>query len=110
MIKEQDVLVYSMGVFDSELQSLEEQLGPERLAQISSVTGASSYTLDNPEDLPVTAKHIASELRNQYVLAYSPDACRRDGKWRKIKVKLSLPKGLPHMSVQARTGYYGPQW
>jgi Ca-activated chloride channel family protein len=109
MIKEQDVLVYSMGVFDSELQTSEEQLGPELLAQISSVTGASSYTLDNPEDLLVTAEHIASELRNQYVLAYSPDACRRDGKWRKITVKLALPKGLPHLSVQARTGYYGPQ-
>ena len=109
MIKEQDVLVYSMGVFDSEIQTSEEQLGPGLLEEISSVTGASSYTLDNPKDLPLTAEHIASELRNQYVLGYSPDGSRRDGKWRKIKVKLTLPKGLPHLSVQARTGYYGPQ-
>jgi Ca-activated chloride channel family protein len=109
MIDEQDVLVYSMGVFDSDRETVEEQLGPELLEEISSVTGASSYTLDNPEDLPVAAKHIANELRNQYMLGYSPDTCRRDGKWRKIKVKLALPKGLPHLSVQARTGYYGPQ-
>jgi Ca-activated chloride channel family protein len=109
MIKEQDVLVYSMGVFDSDRQTVEEELGPELLEEISSVTGASSYTLDNPKDLPLTAEHIASELRNQYVLGYTPDASRRDGKWRKIKVKLAVPKGLPHLSVQARTGYYGPQ-
>jgi Ca-activated chloride channel family protein len=109
MIKEQDVLVYSIGIFDSELQTSEERLGPELLEQISSVTGASSYTLDDPNDLPATAERIANELRSQYVLGYSPDGSRRDGKWRKIKVKLALPKGIPHLSVQTRTGYYGPQ-
>jgi Ca-activated chloride channel family protein len=109
MIKEQDVLVYSIGVFDSELQTLEERLGPELLEDISSVTGARSYTLDDPKDLPAAAERIAYELRNQYVLGYSPDGSRRDGKWRKIKVKLALPKGMAHLSVQTRTGYYGPQ-
>jgi Ca-activated chloride channel family protein len=109
MIKEQDVLVYSIGVFDSELQTLEERLGPELLEDISSVTGASSYTLDDPRDLPAAAERIAYELRNQYVLGYAPDGSRRDGKWRKIKVKLALPKGMAHLSVQTRTGYYGPQ-
>jgi hypothetical protein len=44
-----------MGVFDSELQTVEERLGPELLEQISGVTGASSYTLGNPKDLSVTA-------------------------------------------------------
>jgi Ca-activated chloride channel homolog len=106
MIKEGDVLVYSMGVFDSECSTLEERLGPELLEDISRVTGASSYTLGNPNNLPAAAEHIANELRNQYMLGYSPENSPHDGKWKKIKVKLRLPHGFPHLNVQSRTGYY----
>jgi len=107
LIKESDVQVYSIGVFDAQFSTQEERLGPELLAGMSDLTGASAYTLDNPEHLPAVAKHIANELRNQYILGYSPDASRGNGKWRKIKVKLTLPRGLPWLRVQARTGYYG---
>jgi len=128
LMKEQDLLVYSIGVFDRECRSQEgrlgseppgelvavgsgcrtqeERLGPELLEEISSLTGASAYTLDNPNYLPAIAGHIATELRHQYILGYSPDASRRDGRWRKIKVRLAVPHGLPPLHVQARTGYY----
>jgi Ca-activated chloride channel family protein len=106
LIKEQDLLVYSIGVFDRECRSQEARLGPELLAEISSLTGASAYTLDNPNYLPAIAGHIATELRHQYILGYSPDGSRRDGRWRKIKVRLAVPHGLPPLHVQARTGYY----
>jgi Ca-activated chloride channel family protein len=108
LIKEADVLVYSIGVFDREFQTMEERLGPQLLGDISGQTGASAYTLDNPAYLPAIAQHIANELRNQYILGYRPDGARRDGKWKKINVKLALPRGLPMLRVQARTGYYGP--
>jgi Ca-activated chloride channel homolog len=107
MIKEADVMVYSIGIFDAEGTTLEERLGPELLARISEVTGASAYVLDNPVFLPRITEHIALELRNQYILGYSPENARHDGKWRKIKVSLALPRGLPALHVQARTGYYG---
>jgi Ca-activated chloride channel family protein len=106
LIKETDIMVYSIGVFDSEFSTQEERLGPELLANISGVTGASSYILGNPKHLPEVAEHIAYELRNQYVIGYRPDGSRRDGKWRKIKIKLALPRGLPSLHAQARTGYY----
>ena len=108
LIKEADVLVYSVGVFDTEFRTMEERLGPELLATISGLTGASAYALDNPKHLPAVAEHIANELRNQYILGYSPEKPRRDGKWRKIKVKLALPRGLQSLRVQAKNGYYGP--
>ena len=107
LIKEADVLVYSIGVFDTEFRTVEERLGPELLADISGLTGASAYTVDNPKELPRITEHIAKELRNQYVLCYRPDSSRRDGKWRKIKVNLVLPHGFPGFHVQAKTGYYG---
>jgi Ca-activated chloride channel family protein len=108
-IKEADVLLYSIGIYDSEFQTPEEKLGPELLTDMSSVTGASSYTLDNPDDLPVAAEQISHELRNQYILGYSPDTTRHDGKWRKIKVKLAVPRNLPALKVKSKTGYYAPE-
>jgi Ca-activated chloride channel homolog len=107
-IKESDVLVYSVGIFDREFATMEERLGPALLAQISEVTGARCYILDNPNALPIITEHIGVELRNQYVLAYSPKNPKIDGKWRKIEVKLTqLPKSLPQLYVHAKTGYYG---
>ena len=106
-IKESDVLVYSVGIFDREFVTREERLGPELLAAISEVTGAQCYMLQNPNSLPIITEHIGVQLRNQYVLAYAPNSSASDGKWRKIKVKLTfLPKSLPQLRVHARTGYY----
>ncbi len=108
-IKESDVLVYSVGVFDRQVNTREEFLGPALLSDVSEVTGARCYTLDSPNDLPMITEHIGVELRNQYVLAYTPNSSKSDGKWRKIKVKLTyLPKNIPPLNVHARTGYYGP--
>jgi Ca-activated chloride channel family protein len=106
-IKESDVLVYSVGVFDRDFATPEERLGPELLTEISEVTGGRCYTLDNSSYLPTITQHIGLELRNQYVLAYSPNRSKNDGKWRKINIKLTqLPKKVPHLYVHARTGYY----
>ena len=51
---------------------------------------------------------ISVELRNEYVIGYNPIDAKRDGKWRKLKVKLVPPQGLPPLTVHARTGYYAP--
>jgi Ca-activated chloride channel family protein len=48
------------------------------------------------------------ELRNQYVLGYHPSNKAHDARWRKIKIKLRTPKGLPPLTVFAKTGYYAP--
>ena len=106
-VRESDVLLYSVGIFDRQFVTMEERLGPELLTDISEVTGARCYTLDNPNNLPLITEHIGVELRNQYVLAYRPEGPKDDGKWRKIKVKLTLlPKSVPQLNVRARTGYY----
>ena len=108
LVKEVDVLVYSIGVFDREFQTLEEKMGPELLSEMSDATGATSYVLDNPNDLPQIAGRIGSELRNQYLLGFRPGNLKRDSKWRKIRVKLQAARGM-RLHVQARTGYYGPR-
>jgi Ca-activated chloride channel homolog len=106
LIKEADVMVYSIGIYDQYLPSEEERLGPALLNDISEISGGRAFTVDNPNDLADVATKIGIELRNQYVLGYRPRNPGHDGKWHKIKVKLLPPKGLPPLHVYAKTGYY----
>ncbi|HKU27315.1 MAG TPA: VWA domain-containing protein [Candidatus Sulfotelmatobacter sp.] len=108
MVKEADVMIYAIGIYDRYASAVEERLGPQLLSDITELTGGRAFTIDNPNDLADVATKIGVELRNQYVLGYRPTKVVRDGKWRKIKVKLLPPKGLPPLKVYARTGYYAP--
>jgi len=109
LVKEADVMVYAIGIYDRYFATQEERLGPELLGQIAELSGGRAFTVENPNDLADVATKIGIELRNQYVLGYRPANGQRDGKWRKIKVKLLPPKGLPPLRVYARTGYYAPE-
>jgi len=108
MVKEADVQIYGIGIFDSAPTTPEERSGPITLSDVTDVTGGRTFTIDNPNELADVATKIGIELRNQYVLGYRPNRPARDGKWRKIKVKLIPPKGLPPLHVYAKTGYYAP--
>ncbi len=108
LVKEADVLIYAIGIYDRYMSTPEEQLGPALLSEVTELTGGRAFTIDNPNDLADVATKIGIELRNQYVLGYRPKNAVRDGKWRKIKVKLLPPKGLPPLRVYAKTGYYAP--
>jgi Ca-activated chloride channel family protein len=52
---------------------------------------------------------IHAELRNQYVVGYVPTNKNHDGKWRKVKIKLDPPEGLPKLILHAKEGYYAPK-
>jgi Ca-activated chloride channel family protein len=108
LVKESDVMIYAIGIYDHYFPTEEERLGPFLLSQVSEVTGGRSFTVDNPNDLADIAAKIGVELRNQYVLGYRPSKAVHDGKWHKIKVKLLPPKGLPPVQTHAKQGYYAP--
>ncbi len=105
-VREADVLVYAVGIYDSYFNTEEESLGPELLRAIAGPTGGKAYSL-NTAELPAVTHAIGNQLRHQYMLAYRPQSKQPDGKWHKISVKLRLPKKLhAFLHVTARTGYY----
>ncbi|MFY9907430.1 MAG: VWA domain-containing protein [Terriglobales bacterium] len=108
MVKEADILIYAIGIYDHYFPTEEERLGPSLLSDVTELTGGRAFTIDNPNDLADVSTKIGIELRNQYVIGYRPKNPAHDGKWRKIKVKLLPPKGLPPLRVYAKTGYYAP--
>jgi hypothetical protein len=62
----------------------------------------------NPHDLPDVAKKIGIELRNRYILGYSPENQVRDGKYHHVEVKVVPPRGLPKLQAHWRVGYNAP--
>jgi len=107
-VREADVQIYSIGIFDQYAPTTEERLGPLLLNDISEETGGRLFRVDDVADMADIATKISAELRNEYVIGYRPVDEKHDGKWRKLKVKLNAPPGLPPLTVHARTGYYAP--
>ena len=94
MVKEADMMIYAIGIYDHDFPTEEERLGPQLLSDVTELTGGRAFTIDNPNDLADVSTKIGIELRNQYVLGYRPKNPGHDGKWRKIKVKLLTAKGI----------------
>ena len=110
-LKEADCQLYAIGIYDPigiRSRTNEELNGPSLLSEMTEMTGGRVFPVGNLGELPDIAAKIGMELRNQYVLGYKPSNAQHNGIWRKIKVKLKPPKGLPPLNVFAKTGYYAP--
>ena len=111
LVREADTQLYSVGIFDPLVyrdRTPEELNGPTLLNEVTELTGGRSFEVANANELPDIATKISAELRNQYILGYRPSNKSHDSRWRKIKIKLRPPKGLPPLNVYAKTGYYAP--
>lgn len=101
--KESDVQIYAIGE--------EGKLGYGRseIQNIVGITGGRAFFPNNFNELDYYIDLIHAELRNQYILGYAPSNRTHDGKWRRIRVKLEPPAGLPKLLVHAKEGYYAPK-
>lgn len=111
LVQEADVQIYAIGIFESMAnrgRTPEELSGPSLLSEIAEQTGGRHFPVDNLNELPDVAAKIGMELRNQYILGYTPTNPGRDGKYRRVQVKLVQPRGLPPLRATWRLGYYAP--
>lgn len=111
LVREADVQVYAIGIFEplhSRGRTAEELAGPSLLTHLAEQTGGRHFPVENINELPDIAAKIGIELRNQYVLGYTPSNETRDGKYRRVRVKLVQPRGLPPLRAAYRSGYYAP--
>jgi Ca-activated chloride channel family protein len=110
-LKEADCQLYAIGIFDPigiRSRTPEELEGPSLLSEMTEMTGGRVFPVGNLGELPDIAAKIGMELRNQYILGYKSANPEHNGAWRKIKVKLRPPKGLPPLRVYGKMGYYAP--
>lgn len=110
-VREADVQIFAIGIFESmgnRGRTPEEAAGPGLLNELAEQTGGREYAVENVSELPDIAAKIGIELRNEYILGYTPKNRERDGKYRRVLVKLNQPRGLPPLKAYFRLGYYAP--
>lgn len=106
LLQEAGAEVYAIGMFDRYATRIEERKGPLQLDEVTSVTGGRVLSVHDPVELSRAVAQISHELRNQYILGYYPSIRSRDGKWRRLKVKLARSASAGKFRLYARKGYY----
>ena len=94
LVRENDVLIYAIGVYEfggGRMRTPEEAGGPGLLTELSEQTGGRHLPADASE-LPDIAAKIGVELRNRYVLGYTPKNQVRDGRYHTLQVKVVPPR------------------
>jgi len=107
---EADLQVYVMGVYDQNYavkHASEERRGPGLLDAVALDTGGHDFPIASVEDLAGIGVQLARELRNQYVLGYSPTDSVSDGKYHQVKLTL-VPGEWGPLHAYYRRGYYAP--
>jgi Ca-activated chloride channel family protein len=106
-VKEQDVQIYGIGIVDEWNSQLSAgHTGRAMIEELADLTGGRAFFPDSVYELEDICTKIAVELKNQYVLGYHSTNGAKDGKWRKLRVRVNPPKGIEHLNVRAKSGYY----
>lgn len=90
LVREQNVQIFSIGAW-----------GP--INNIIQLTGGYAFHGDGLDDI---CEKIAVELKNEYVVGYRSTNQAKDGRWRKVQLKVDTPRGLSKLTVRGKTGYY----
>ncbi|MEW6209707.1 MAG: VWA domain-containing protein [Acidobacteriota bacterium] len=94
------VAIYSIGIGDRfRFEGVREDV----LRRLSEETGGRAYFPQGADDLMDDFRQIENEMRSQYLVAYSPSNTARDGRFRRIEVKLAGRSGV---MIIHRRGYY----
>lgn len=107
LLKESDVIIYAIGIMgNNDAGSSLGMQGQAILDELASVSGGRAFFPQTTAEMNEIFERIALELRHQYSIGYRPKDFVPDGRWRRIKVKVNPPRGLPRLYVRSREGYY----
>jgi Ca-activated chloride channel family protein len=97
-----DALIYAIGIGDRYTFNVNEGA----LRKIADRTGGRAYFPRHERDLRDAFDQIQRDLREQYLVAYSPSNKSRDGSYRKIEIQVVNPALRQTLKLNYRTGYF----
>lgn len=100
--QQSEVLVYAIGLL-SEEERREARRARRALDAITQATGGQAYYPKDLDEVNRISLQVAHDIRNQYIIAYSPSNQALDGSFRQIRVSVSGPN---RPVARTRTGYY----
>ena len=100
--RQSEVLIYCIGLLNDE-EPREARAAKRALNELAAASGGLAYYPKSLSEVESITPQIAHEIRNQYILAYTPLNAALDGSFRAIKVTVKAP-GNP--TVRTRNGYF----
>jgi len=98
-----DALVYAIGIGDRYSFGVDEGA----LRKITEQTGGRAYFPHNERELRDAFVQIQRDLREQYLVAYSPSNKERDGSYRRIQIEVINPElRRQKLKLTFRPGYF----
>jgi Ca-activated chloride channel homolog len=98
-----DALIYAIGIGDRYSFNVNEG----SLKKIAEQTGGRAYFPRHERDLRDAFAQIQRDLREQYLVAYSPSNKSRDGSYRRIEIQLINPAlRQRELKLNYRAGYF----
>jgi Ca-activated chloride channel family protein len=104
-LRASDVTVYPIGFFAG--RGSPRMMLQSRLMDIARLTGGRALFPASMKELEPMYSSIAKEIHGQYLLGYVPTNAARDGKWRKVEIKLKNPPSS-RIQIRTREGYFAP--
>ena len=104
-VQRSNAMIYTVGLLGGE-NSGSIRRAKRALEAISEASGGAAYFPKSLDEVQAIATEIANDIRNQYVLAYTPTNSVLDGSFRKVEVRVATPKKYGKLFVRTRTGYY----
>jgi VWFA-related protein len=101
LVRESDALIYAILIED------QERDGPWFLRQLTEDSGGRVVPYGQDAIDPIIK--ISVELRNRYLLGFTPTDETRDGRYHALTVKVVPPRGLPKLHADWRKGYYAAE-
>jgi Ca-activated chloride channel family protein len=106
LLKASDVTVFPIGFMANQGQGASRLFQQNRLTEIASLTGGIALFPGSMKELDAMYGRIGEEIRSQYTLGYVSTNTAKDGKWRKVEVKVKRPASAK-LVVRTREGYFG---
>ncbi len=100
LIREADVRVFAISILDRSAS----------LERICEESGGRAYRIRKLDELSDMAATLSKEIHSYYVLAFSAEKARDDGKYHRVTVRFNPPAGAPPLRVAWRHGYYAPSY
>jgi VWFA-related protein len=100
---ESETVIYVVGLLSDE--GRDKKRARRALETIAEASGGAAFFPDNLNDVEALATRIAHDIRNQYVISYTPANAVEDGSFRSIRVTAAA-RGHDKLMVRTRSGYY----
>ena len=106
LIRASDVMVYAIGFLENQSSGSrsEQRL---RLTQMATESGGAAFFPSTMKEIEEAYDSIVEQVRSQYTLGYISTNTARDGRWRKVEIRVRPPAGN-NVRIQSRKGYFAP--